>query len=151
MTEYLEATYDKFTFRVQIGLRYSREDVWARPEDDRVTVGLSDFLQRRSGDAASVELPAVGDRVVSGEPCCTLDTIKAAVEVVSPLTGAVVAVNAELEGRPELINEEPYGRGWLFQAEPADARALDSGLMEAQAYLYWMVSRLEEEAGRLGH
>jgi glycine cleavage system H protein len=63
----------------------------------------------------------------------------------------VVAVNAELEAYPELINAEPYGRGWLFQIEPADPQAVEAGLMDAQAYFDWMVSRLEEEADRLGH
>jgi len=150
MSDYLEATYDKFTFRVRTGLRYSRDDLWARWDDGRVTVGLTDFLQRRSGDLASVELPAPGDAVVAGELCCTLDTIKAAVDLVSPLSGQVVAVNADLEARPELINEDPYGRGWLFQIEPGDPRAFEE-LLDAEAYFDWMVSRLEEEAGKLGH
>ena len=151
MTEYLEATYDKFTFRVRTGFRYSRDDLWACTRDGRATVGLTDFLQRRSGDAAFVELPATGDTVVAGERCCTLDTIKATVDIASPLTGRVVAVNAELEDRPELINEEPYGRGWLFALEPDDPGALDSQMLDAQAYFEWMVSRLEEESERLGH
>lgn len=151
MSDYLETTYDKFTFRVQTGLRYSRADMWARWEEGRVTVGLSDFLQRRSGDLASVELPAPGNQVVAGELCCTLDTIKAAVDIVSPLTGQVLAVNADLEGSPELINEDPYGRGWLFQIEPADPRAFGTELLDAEAYFEWMVGRLEEEASKLGH
>jgi glycine cleavage system H protein len=151
MSEFLEATFDKFAFRVQTGVRYSRHDVWARAVGSRVTVGVTDFLQRRSGDVASVELPAPGDRLVSGEPCCTLDTIKAAVDIASPLTGLVIAVNGDLEARPELINEEPYGSGWLLRLEPADPRAFEAELMDAQAYFDWMVSRLEEEAGKLGH
>lgn len=151
MTEYLEATYDKFTFRVQTGLRYSCDDVWARRDDGRATVGVTDLLQRRSGDAVLVEAPTPGERLVAGEPCCTIETIKAAVDIPSPMSGMVVAVNAELEARPELINEDPYGQGWLFQIEPADPGALETELMDAQAYFDWMVSRLEEEAGKLGH
>jgi glycine cleavage system H protein len=151
MIEYLEATYDKFTFQVRTGMRYSRDDVWGRMDESRITVGVADFLQRRSGDVALVELPAVGDSLVAGEPCCTIETIKAAADIASPISGVVVAVNAELETRPELINSEPYGRGWLFQIEPADPETFEAGLMDAQAYFDWMVSRLEEEAGRLGH
>jgi glycine cleavage system H protein len=150
MSDYLEATYDKFTFRVRTGLRYSRDDLWARRDEGRVTVGLTDFLQRRSGDLASAELPAPGDAVVAGELCCTLDTIKAAVDLVSPLSGRVVAVNTDLEDRPELINEDPYGRGWLFQVTPADPQAFEC-LLDADAYFEWMVGRLEEKAGKLGH
>jgi glycine cleavage system H protein len=151
VTDYLETTYDKFTFRVRTGIRYSRDDVWAGADGSRVTVGVTDFLQRRGGDLASVELPAPGDRLVSGEPCCSLETIKAAIEIPSPVTGLVVAVNGDLEARPELINEEPYGAGWLLKVEPADPRALETELMDALAYFDWMVSRLEEEAGNLGH
>jgi glycine cleavage system H protein len=151
MSEYLEATYDKFTFLVRVGVRYSRGDLWASLQDGRVTVGLTDFLQRRSGDAAFVELPVPGDGVVAGERCCTLDTIKATVDIASPLTGRVVAVNAELEDRPELINEDPYDRGWLFALEPDDPGTLDTQMLDAQAYFEWMVSRLEEESKRLGH
>jgi glycine cleavage system H protein len=151
MSEYLEATYDKFTFRVRTDLRYSRDDLWACKRDGRVTVGLTDFLQRRSGDVAFVDLPALDTGVVTGKQCCTLDTIKATVEIVSPLTGRVVAVNTELEDHPELINEEPYDQGWLFAVEPDDPQAIDTQMLDAQAYFEWMVSRLEQESKRLGH
>ena len=151
MTEYLEATHDKFTFRVRIGFRYSRDDLWACLRDGRVTVGLTDFMQRRSGDVAFVDLPAVDSSVQAGELCCTLDTIKATVEIACPLTGRVVVVNSELEDRPELINEEPYDRGWLFALEPDDLRTFDSEMLDAQAYFEYMVSRLEQESRKLGH
>ena len=151
MTEYLEATYDKFTFRVRTAFRYSRDDLWAYLRDGRATVGLTDFLQRRSGDVAFVDLPAPDSEVRLGEPCCTLDTIKATVELASPLTGRVVAANAELEDHPELINEEPYDRGWLFAIEPDDLRTFDTEMLDAQAYFEWMVGRLEQESRKLGH
>jgi len=67
--EYLETTYDKFTFRVKTGYRYSQDDVWVRPRNGSMTVGLTDFLQRRSGDGRFVELPAAGEEVAAGEPC----------------------------------------------------------------------------------
>ena len=151
MTEYLEATYDKFTFRVRIGFHYSRDDLWAYMREGRVTVGLTDFMQRRSGDVAFVDLPAVDSSVQAGELCCTLDTIKATVEIACPLTGRVVVVNSELEDRPELINEEPYDRGWLFALEPDDPRTFDSEMLDAQAYFEYMVSRLEQESRKTGH
>ena len=151
MSECLETTYDKFTFRVQTGYRYSQDDLWVRPENDRATVGLTDFLQRRSGDAAFVELPAVGQEVTAGGKCGVLETIKTAQDIVAPLTGAVVAVNEELETRPELINEDPYGQGWLFQMRPADPAAIKRDLLDDRAYFEFMRGRLEEEARKLGH
>lgn len=151
MSDYLEATYDKFTFVVRTGLRYSRDDLWVRDDGPRVSVGLTDFLQRRSGDVVSVELLQPGSDVAAGDWCCTLDTIKTAVDIGSPLDGRIVEVNAELEARPELVNEDPYGQGWLLQIEPAGPEALESELMEAQAYFDYMVGRLNEEVNQLGH
>jgi glycine cleavage system H protein len=151
VSECLETTYDKFTFRVQIGYRYSQDDLWVRPENDRATVGLTDFLQRRSGDAAFVELPAVGQDVTAGEKCGVLETIKTAQDIVAPLTGTVTAINEELETRPELVNEDPYDQGWLFQMRPADPAAIKRDLLDAQAYFEFMRSRLAEEARKLGH
>ena len=151
MGEYLETTYDKFTFRVKTGYRYSQDDVWVRPEDGSMTVGLTDFMQRRSGDVAFVELPAAGEEVTAGEPCGLIETIKAAQDVISPLSGMVTAVNEELETRPELVNEDPYGHGWLFRLTPADPAAAETELLDAQAYFQWMLTRVEEEAKKLGH
>ncbi len=151
MSEFLEATYDKFTFVVRTELRYNREDVWVRREGVQVMVGVTDFLQRRSGDVVSVGLPGPGTNLVAGDWCCTLDTIKTAVDITCPLDGWVIAVNGELEDRPELVNEDPYGRGWLLRLEPADPQTFESRLLDAQADFEYMVSRLEEEAGKLGH
>lgn len=150
MSDYLETTYDKFTFRVKTGYRYSRDDVWVRPEDGSMTVGLTDFMQRLSGDVAFVELPAAGEEVAAGEPCGLIETIKAAQDVISPLSGTVVGVNEELEIRPELVNEDPYGQGWLFQMAPADPLAANRELLDAQAYFQLMLGRVEEEARKLG-
>jgi glycine cleavage system H protein len=150
VSDYLETTYDKFTFRVKTGYRYSRDDVWVRPEDGSMTVGLTDFMQRLSGDVAFVELPAAGEEVAAGEPCGLIETIKAAQDVISPLSGTVVGVNEELEIRPELVNEDPYGQGWLFQMAPADPLAANRELLDAQAYFQLMLGRVEEEARKLG-
>jgi glycine cleavage system H protein len=151
VSEYLETTYDKFTFRVKTGYRYSRDDVWVRLENGLATVGLTDFSQRRSGDVAFVELPAAGQKVAAGEPCGLIETIKVAQEILSPLSGTVVAVNQELEMWPERVNEEPYGRGWLFQLKPAGPSAFEEELLDDQTYFEWMLGRLEEEGRKSGH
>jgi glycine cleavage system H protein len=150
MSEYLETTYDKFTFRVKSAYRYSRDDVWVWSDEGLAAVGLTDFLQRRSGDAAFVELPTVGQEVTAGEKCGVLETIKTAQDIVAPLTGTVTAINEELETRPELVNEDPYGQGWLFQMRPADPAAIERELLDAQAYFEFMRGRLAEEASKLG-
>ncbi|MBU0494806.1 MAG: glycine cleavage system protein H [Chloroflexi bacterium] len=150
MSEYLETTYDKFTFQVKTGYRYSPDDVWVRWDDGQATVGLTDFLQRRSGDVAFAELPAVGQAVVAGETCGVIETIKAAQDIWAPLSGTVTAINEELELRPELINEDPYAAGWLFQMAPADPAAIDRDLLSDQGYFQLMLGKVEEEVQRLG-
>jgi glycine cleavage system H protein len=149
MSDILETTIDKFTFQVRTGYRYSRDDLWVRPDDGLATVGLTDLLQRRSGDVAFVELPAAGQQVTAGAPCGTLETIKATQDIPSPLSGTVTAVNEELGDRPELINQDPYGQGWLFQIMPADPPAAGEELLDAQDYFEWMRDRLEIESGEL--
>jgi glycine cleavage system H protein len=148
MSEFLETTYEKFTFRVRIGCRYTHHDLWARRDNGQVTIGVTDFLQRRSGDVAFVDLPAVGQRVTAGQAGAMLETIKVALDLASPLTGTVVAVNQELDGRPELVNEDPYGEGWLFQIAPDDPAAFDADLLDAEAYLQSMLGRLQEATPR---
>ncbi len=151
VNEYLEAAYDKFTFRVKTSYRYSRQDMWISLADDIATAGVTDFLQQRSGDVAFVELPVVGQELMVGDPCGEIETVKASQDLESPLNGRIVAINEELEARPELINQDPYGRGWLFQIEPADPSSVEKELLDAPAYFQYMVARLEEEIKRLGH
>jgi len=150
MTEYLETTYDKFTFRVKIGYRYNEDDIWTRRDEGLVTVGVTDYMQRRSGDVAFVELPVVGRQVTAGELCAMLETIKVAQDLPCPLAGTVAAANEELDSRPELVNEDPYGEGWLFQIIPAAPAAIDRDLMDAEAYLESMLGRVQEEGKELG-
>jgi len=150
VTEYLETSYDKFTFRVRIGYRYTGDDLWARRDDGLATIGVTDYMQRRSGDVAFVQLPAVGQQVIAGEPGAMLETIKVAQDLANPLSGTVAAVNEALDERPELVNEDPYGQGWLFQIIPDDPAAIDSDLLDAESYLQSMLGRLEEEGKKLG-
>lgn len=150
MSEYLETTYDKFTFRVKTGYRYSPDDVWVRSDDGQATVGLTDFLQRRSGDVAFAELPAVGQAVTVGETCGVIETIKATQDILAPLSGTITAINEELEMQPELINEDPYGAGWLFQMTPTDPAAIQRDLWDEQGYFQIMLGKIEEEIRRLG-
>jgi glycine cleavage system H protein len=150
MSEYLETSYDKFTFRVKTGYRYTEDDMWVRQDNGRVAIGVADFLQRRSGDVAFVQLPAVGEQVTAGEPGAMIETIKVAQDLTNPLSGTVVAVNEELDDRPELVNEDPYGEGWLFQITPDDPTAIDRDLLDAESYLQSMMVRVEEEGKKLG-
>jgi glycine cleavage system H protein len=114
-------------------LRYSSDHEWARVEDRRVRVGITDYAQDALGDVVFVELPAVGTEFEAGAQLGEVESTKSVSEIYSPVTGLVVEVNQVLTEAPELLNEDPYGGGWLCELELTDAASLD-GLLDAAAY-----------------
>ena len=102
-------------------LKFLKSHEWARVEDNgTVTVGISDHAQGLLGDLVYVELPEVGDSVTAGNAVAVVESVKAASDVYSPVTGKVVAVNAALADNPETINEDAYGEGWMLVVRPDD-------------------------------
>jgi glycine cleavage system H protein len=110
-------------------LKFLKSHEWARMEDSgRVTIGISDHAQGLLGDLVYVELPGVGDTVKAGTACAVVESVKAASDVYSPVSGTVVAVNEALGDKPETINEDAYGEGWIFAVKPDDAAEMDDML-----------------------
>ena len=106
-------------------LKFLKSHEWARVEDSgRVTVGISHHAQGLLGDLVYVELPNVGDSIEAGASCAVVESVKAASDVYSPVSGTIVEVNAALADKPETINEDAFGDGWLFVVEPTDTEAL---------------------------
>jgi glycine cleavage system H protein len=140
----LQVTVGKFIFRVREGRQYTDSGVWVSWDAGTglARVGLSDFRQQSSGDAAFVELPSVGQLVQKGEELATVETVKVDLAVASPFDAAVTAVNEALFDAPEIINQDPYGAGWLVELKPPGWPV--SGLMDAQAYLEVMTAQAEE-------
>ena len=102
-------------------LKFLKSHEWARLESDgRVTVGISDHAQGLLGDLVYVELPNVGDTVEAGAAVAVVESVKAASDVYSPVSGTIVEVNTDLADKPETINEDAYGEGWLFVVEMSD-------------------------------
>jgi glycine cleavage system H protein len=145
MSEFLETTVDKFTFKVATDRFYTREGVWALPEADRVWIGLSDFLQRRSGDIAFAEVKPVGTALSIGDEVASIETIKVNVGLSSPVSGKVVEVNTTLETTPEVINQDPYETGWLAVMAASDWETERSRLLDAAAYFEVVKREAEEE------
>ena len=107
-------------------LNFLKTHEWARAEGNgRVTVGISDHAQGLLGDLVYVELPGVGDSVQAGNSVAVVESVKAASDVYSPVTGTVVEVNDSLTDKPETINENAYGEGWLFVVQIDDAEQLN--------------------------
>ena len=107
-------------------LKFLKSHEWARVEGNgRVTVGISDHAQGLLGDLVYVELPAVGDSVQAGVGAAVVESVKAASDVYSPVSGTVVEVNEAVTDKPETINEDAYGDGWLYVVELSDPEQLN--------------------------
>jgi glycine cleavage system H protein len=146
MPDYLETTVDKFIFTVATDRLYSAEGIWALADGNRVRVGMTDFLQQINGDVAFAEVQPEGTAVATGDEVAAIETIKANVEVPSPVGGAIVEVNPALELSPEVINQDPYGEGWLVVIEASDWPTDRDALLGPQAYFELMKGQAEEEA-----
>lgn len=115
-------------------LKYLASHEWARIEDDgTVTVGITDHAQAALGDVVFVETPEVGSTVTAGEEAGVVESVKAASDIFSPVTGEVIAVNEVLEEAPETVNGSPYDDGWFFKVKVEDTSELDDA-MDADAY-----------------
>ena len=114
-------------------LKYARTHEWARLEGDgSVAVGITHHAQEQLGDLVYVELPAVGSKLTQGAECGVVESVKAASDIYAPVTGEVIAVNAELSDAPQKINEDAYA-AWIYKLKPADPKELDT-LLDAKAY-----------------
>ena len=106
--------------QVPADLRYAKSHEWVRNlPDGTVEIGITDHAQNALGDLVFVELPEVGRVLEAGAACAVVESVKAASDVYSPVSGTVLAVNEALAGTPELINQECYGRGWMMRVQPA--------------------------------
>ncbi|MHB8088690.1 MAG: glycine cleavage system protein H [Anaerolineaceae bacterium] len=148
MSSFLETKVDKFTFRVDSACFFNSEGVWVRVEGNRARLGLSDFLQQRSGDIAFVEVKPEGTVLVFGDEFSTIETIKVDISLSSPVSGKVVKVNPTLETTPEIINQDPFGEGWFFEVELSAWDTDKLKLLDASAYFEKMKIEAEAEVKR---
>ncbi len=106
-------------------LKYSKTHEWVRQDEDVITIGITDHAQCMLGDLVYVELPEPEVTLESGQECAVVESVKAAADVYSPISGEVIEINESLLENPQLVNEDPYGKGWLFRIRPFDAEAKD--------------------------
>lgn len=113
-------------------LKYTASHEWIRANDDgTITIGITDHAQEQLGDLVYIEPPEVGQAVEAEESCGTLESVKAATDLYSPVAGEVAEINTALEESPELINQDPYGKGWIFRLETSESLG---NLLDASAY-----------------
>lgn len=115
-------------------LKYANTHEWLREEaSDVVTVGISDFAQEQLGDVVFVELPEVDKEVTAGDEVAVVESVKAASDIYSPVSGTIVEINENLIDSPQLVNEDPYEEGWFFKVKMSDS-AEANDLMDAESY-----------------
>jgi glycine cleavage system H protein len=114
-------------------LKYHREHDWARIEGEEAVLGITWFAQDSLGELVHYEPPSEGTKVQQGASYGEVESVKAVSEVISPLSGEVVAVNRKVVDEPETVNADPYGDGWLIRIRVSDPSEAD-GLLDAAAY-----------------
>jgi glycine cleavage system H protein len=126
-------------------LRYSKDHIWARLDDDnRITIGLSDYGQEGLGDISRIDLPEEGDEVIKDESFSSLESQNEVIELYSPLSGEIVEVNQELQDSPEIINEDPYQDGWIIRVDvPSTTEYYE--LLTAEEYEEYLKEIVGEE------
>ncbi len=118
-------------------MKFAESHEWIMLEGDVATVGITDYAQKELGEVVYVELPKVGHKVKAGDEAVIVESTKAAVDLYTPLSGTITAVNTALKANPEYVNHAAEGSGWLFQIRLSNPRELDP-LMDKPAYLSYI-------------
>lgn len=124
-------------------LYYTKEHTWVKVEENLAVIGITDYGQDQLGTIVYVELPQKGDFVDAGDKVISVESLKATVEIFSPLTGKITNINEELNDEPDLINSEPYVSGWLYEIELKDPSEIED-LLTAEDYKTYL-EELDEE------
>jgi len=149
LSEYFQTVFDKFELRVRKDYRYTKDDLWVHVEDGKARIGVTDYLQRTSGDVAFIEVAKSGTTIEKSREFGTIESAKTTVALLSPVSGTVEEVNSKLAEKPELINSDPYGDGWLVAVSLPDPTDTSSSLLSAEDYYQLMLEKLQSEQGNL--
>ncbi len=120
-------------------IRYSKEHEWVRVEGESAMVGISEHAVSELGDITFVELPEIGNTVSKDKSVAFIESVKAASDVYTPVSGEITEVNERLEDEPEIINASPLDEGWIYKIKVSDSSELDS-LMDEEAYKAYIAS-----------
>lgn len=120
-------------------IRFTDQHEWVRVDGDIATIGITDYAQEQLGDVVFVELPEVGKELAAGDEAAVVESVKAASDVYSPVSGEVIDVNTEIEATPAGVNEDAMGDGWFVKLRLSDPSELDK-LMDEAAYAEFVAS-----------
>lgn len=116
------------------GLYYTETDEWVKVDRDIATVGITDYAQKKLRDIVGIDLPNVGREVNMGEQVAVVESVKAAADIYSPLSGIITEVNEELTTLPELLNKDPYDKGWIFKLKIKNLKEVEK-LLNPEQYI----------------
>jgi glycine cleavage system H protein len=149
--DFLELTVDKFVFRVAKGFKYALDDIWlARAGESRWRIGITDFLQKTSGDVVITQLPELGRSFQKGSELAQFETVKTIISVPAPVSGKVVERNNRILDEPGLLNSDSYGRGWIVAVETSNAEKEFKDLLSDSSYFELMKIKVSEVQSKLG-
>jgi glycine cleavage system H protein len=150
MTEYRQFEIDKFTFRVATDRFYDEQGLWVSSnERNIIRIGLSDYIQQRSGDVAFVDVKPAGNTLNVKDEVFTIETIKVSISFHCPEKGILMRSNPAMETTPELINQDPYGEGWIAEIAIDDWDTTRLHLLDADTYYEQIKQEAEKEAKNL--
>ena len=116
------------------GLYYTETDEWVKVDNEIATVGITDYAQKKLRDIVGIDLPNVGREVNMGEQVAVVESVKAAADIYSPLSGIIIEVNEELTSSPELLNKDPYDKGWIFKLKIKNLKEVEK-LLNPEQYI----------------
>ena len=131
-------------YEVPNGLYYHEEFGWARVEDGKAKIGITDYAQKQLREIVFVELPNAGDTLTQNEPFGTVESVKAVSDLVAPLSGKIEEVNEEIQNKPETLNQDPYEKGWLLTVSPSNLDEELKALMDSDKALDWHKTLIKE-------
>ncbi len=124
-------------YEVPEGLYYHKEYLWARIENGKARIGVTDYAQKRLREIVYTELPSSGETITQNSPFGTVESVKAVSDLIAPVSGKIEEVNGDLESKPELLNQDPYGKGWLLVVTPSNLDAELKNIMDFKAAVEW--------------
>jgi len=125
-------------------LRYTRAHEWLLKEDGVATIGITGYAEHQLGDVVFVELPEIGTEFAKGDNFGVVESVKAAADVYTPVSGEVVEINDTLEGHPEYINQSPYKDGWIIKVKISDSSEIND-LMDSEKYQEFVQKEMEKQ------
>lgn len=113
--------------------KYTETHEWVLLDDDEATIGITEYASEQLGELVYIELPEIGDRIEAGSECAVVESVKAANDLIAPISGEVTEVNTAAVNDPKQVNDDPHRSGWLLKVKPDDLKEMDN-LHEADAY-----------------